>query len=127
LVGGAPVVGQDWQVDGIADFNGDGFADILMQRDGANSRTLGLLTTQNDVATGFQQTGVVGKNWQIEGVGNFEGTGKPDILAQSIAGFGTSNATSTTDVFVVNNSNPNQIAISAANTIAVTGVEWQTA
>lgn len=70
-----------WKVRAVADFNGDGYSDILWQADGAisiwhmvHAMHVGDLTTE--VAAGYE----------IAGVGDFDGDRRDDILWRGAAG-----------------------------------------
>jgi hypothetical protein len=69
-----------WQVRGVADLNGDGQSDILWrhQRTGALRVWLMNQTALVDDVELTQRR--VGRGWQIGGVADFNGDGKPDIL-----------------------------------------------
>ncbi|MBV9077830.1 MAG: VCBS repeat-containing protein, partial [Methylobacteriaceae bacterium] len=76
----AGVVTSDWVVDGVGDMTKDGTADILMHYDDAGGRHLQTLNMQNAVARSVINTGLVGKEWQIDGLGDFDGDGDKDVL-----------------------------------------------
>ena len=74
------VVNTQWQVAGVADFNGDGVDDVLWHRaDGAVTNWLG---TESGGLTpnGGNFLEVVDPQWKIAGVGDFNGDGRGDIL-----------------------------------------------
>ena len=132
-------VGEGWQVAGSGDFNGNGYAGILLQQDMLGLRTLLFLPVQNgsssaaittavvpnswqvdaigpltanpnqdDILMSYtdaagqqhiedlnivsgasqapQQIGVFGAGWQIDGIGNFNGNGSPEILLEDDVG-----------------------------------------
>jgi hypothetical protein len=74
-------IGPEWQADGVGDFNGDGYADVLIQSDSASSRELGLLVNQGGNGFVFKDLGPIGKNVQIDGIGDFNHDGTADISA----------------------------------------------
>ncbi len=74
------VADQNWQVAGVGDFNGDGKDDILWRNAATGENYiypmdgLAILGTE-----GYLRT-VADLNWNIAGVGDFDGDGKADIL-----------------------------------------------
>src|SRR3546814_6893976 len=74
------VSGAGWIVAGIADFNGDGRADILWRNTVTGYNTI---WRSGSSATGQVVTGVGGQDWKIAGVGDFNGDAKADILWRS--------------------------------------------
>jgi hypothetical protein len=80
------VVAAAWHVQGIGDFNGDGRSDILWRNDsGQLSEWLG---TANG---GFTDNGgtvnnVVAAAWHVQGIGDFNGDGRSDILWRNDSG-----------------------------------------
>ena len=91
VIAGAPTgaqVGNNWQIGGVGDFNGDGQADLLWEYDNtANAADplngISYISIQNGAATAATGSGVVEQlstNWRVAGVGNFTGGGTSDIL-----------------------------------------------
>lgn len=82
-------VSPDWKIAGVADFFGDGKADILWRHNGG---TLAIWKMYNgymvaDTYPSYQSAGgVVGNDWQIQGTGNFDPDGTSDILWRHSSG-----------------------------------------
>jgi hypothetical protein len=73
-----------WQVQGIADFNGDGKSDILWRK--AETGETAVWFMNSSVKSGGGRTSSSAgaysstTGWQIQGIGDFNGDGKSDIL-----------------------------------------------
>jgi chitodextrinase len=73
------VADPNWQVAGIADFNGDGRADVLWRNNATGENYLYFMNGTSITAEGYLRA-VADLNWQVAGVGDFNGDGKADIL-----------------------------------------------
>src|ERR1700691_552000 len=88
--GSLGTVSQDWNIAGVGDFNGDGKADILWQ-----NSTTGQIFIWFMNGTTYSSTGTpgsasppqsttccsgVGNGWSIQGVGDYDGSGRAGIL-----------------------------------------------
>jgi hypothetical protein len=75
----APVT-TDWHFQGIGDFNGDGNSDVLWRQDGSGQVYVWEMNGQQVQAEGAVQHAPVTNDWQVEGIGDFNGDGKSDVL-----------------------------------------------
>ena len=78
--------GGSWHAVGIADFDGNGTPDLLLQND--NGAIVDYLTTGGNgtqVAGGFLLDNP-GSGWHVRGTGDFNGDGKADLVLQNDSG-----------------------------------------
>jgi hypothetical protein len=78
------VVPTAWQLQGVADFNGDGKADMLWR----NTSTNDLQLWAGNGSGGFmnEDLGVVGASWHVQETTDLNGDGKADILWRNDSG-----------------------------------------
>jgi hypothetical protein len=82
-------LGSAWSVDGIADLDGDGKADVLLRN--ANGSLAVWTMNGNVVATNTSVTSqgnsvVLPSAWSVAGLGDFSGDGKADVLLRNANG-----------------------------------------
>jgi FG-GAP-like repeat len=93
VTNGAPIstqVGNNWQISGTGDFNGDGSADLLWTYKNSSNASdplngVSYITFQNG-PTATNASGVVqqlSSDWQLQGVGDFNGDGISDVVYRS--------------------------------------------
>jgi hypothetical protein len=109
----------DWIVDGIGDFNHDGTSDILEHHDIDGDRTLEVSVMNNNVVQSNITIGVTGTNWQVDGIGDFNGDGTSDILQHQI---NLGNETMTLRALSMS---PNAVQVQSAPTLGTIGAIWQ--
>jgi hypothetical protein len=77
-------LGIDWKVAGVADFDGDGKADIFWRNiNGANAIWL----MNGPVVKQVVNVPGLGNDWSVAGIADFNRNGKPDILWRNVAGY----------------------------------------
>lgn len=78
------VVGQEWRIQGTGDFNGDGHTDILWRSTPATGNILAIWYFSDTQHTHDGYPGLPGPypgaEWQIKGIGKFDGNSRSDIL-----------------------------------------------
>jgi Ca2+-binding RTX toxin-like protein len=91
---GAPVmtgqtissVGIDWSILGIGDFNGDGREDILWRHTDGELYVWNSQTSSAAVNFLGQSLGVVGLDWSVAAIGDYDGDGRADVLFRNADG-----------------------------------------
>ena len=81
---GLGTVTSNFVVQGVGDFNGDGFLDILW-RD-TNTGTLSIWFTNGTQVTSAASVGTLPSNWNVAQIGDYNGDGNSDILLLDSAG-----------------------------------------
>jgi FG-GAP-like repeat/Dual-action HEIGH metallo-peptidase len=74
----ATIPGADWQIQKVADFDGNGKADILWRNTGTGEVKIWFMNGSTILAQTSVATAT--NDWQIQGAGDFDGDGKADIL-----------------------------------------------
>jgi hypothetical protein len=73
-----------WQVRGIADFNGDGWVDLLWHHQATGELYVWYLNGLSTVGAGFlNPRAMADTRWQVRGVADLNGDAKPDLLWQN--------------------------------------------
>ncbi len=77
-----PVADTAWQIFGAADFNGDGGPDLLWRHGTTGANTIWVMngTAPATPAAAAAMPPVSDRGWEIGGVADFTGDGRPDIL-----------------------------------------------
>src|SRR2546427_1443158 len=71
---------QAWEVEGIGDFDGDGKADILWRNLSTGENYIWLMNGLSTASQGSVNFVDPASGWQVQGIGDFDGDGKADIL-----------------------------------------------
>jgi len=69
-----------WRIAGTADFNGDGYPDILWENTLTGDRGIWIMNAAGTAFTNWVYLGQVPTAWRIAGTADFNGDGYPDIL-----------------------------------------------
>lgn len=72
--------GTDWTVVGAGDFNGDGKADLVWQRQSDGVVEIQYLNGNTAIGGGLIQNNPLGSGWNVAGVADFNGDGRSDLV-----------------------------------------------
>lgn len=74
-------VSSNWAVGGVADFNGDGKQDILWRDYASGTNGIWFMGGSNNTSiTTIATLTTVATNWRVEGIADFNGDNRPDLL-----------------------------------------------
>jgi limonene-1,2-epoxide hydrolase len=76
---------SDWNAEGIADFNGDNFADVLWRNTLSGQTQVSISNAQGNIDRIEYQWKLRDSTWNAEGVGDFNGDGLADALWRNTA------------------------------------------
>ena len=87
--GNAVNLAPAWTVDGVADLNGDGKADVFLRNSNgtfADWTMNGSQISSSQLITSQGATVTLGSAWNVSGLGDFNGDGDADVLLQNANG-----------------------------------------
>jgi hypothetical protein len=76
-------ISQDWVVQQVADFNGDGYADILWRQQSSGNTYMWLMNGATVVGAAYTNS-QADSTWQVQGAGDLNGDGKADIVWRKV-------------------------------------------
>ncbi len=82
LNNGQPV-DPTWRVAGLSDFNHDGEKDLLLQNTNTGALSVWFMDGTNFIGTTMLSNGVVGAEWKVGSVADFDLDGSGDLVAQN--------------------------------------------
>jgi hypothetical protein len=109
------VTGLDWNVDGTGDFNNSGTSGILEHRIVDGNMNVQVVTLNNNVVQSVSLLANVGKDWQIDGTGDFNRDGTSDILMHRDTG-----TIRTAEILTINNN-----TVVSGTVVAQVGANFQ--
>jgi hypothetical protein len=109
--------GSNWTVDGVGSFGGAGTVGILMEEDTSAGRTLAIAAVQNNTIQSITNSGPIGYNLVIDGIGDFAGNGTSDIAAHFATATSATGPT-TTDAWL---QVQNNAVVGGLHTAGITG------
>ncbi|MBV6340232.1 FG-GAP-like repeat-containing protein [Candidatus Magnetobacterium casense] len=81
--------GLEWQIAGVGDFNGNGGGDILWRKTTNGDlaiRLMELAKSKEEGTLNPNESNWQASDWQVAGIGDFDGNGKSDILLRNTSG-----------------------------------------
>jgi hypothetical protein len=78
-------ISNDWRVERVADFNGDGKSDILLRNTATNPNLLYIYTMDGKSIASEGVVRGISPDWEVKQVADFNGDGKADILLRNTA------------------------------------------
>jgi hypothetical protein len=112
---GLGFVDSAWQIQQTGgDFNGDGRADVLFRNSSGEVYVWNSQMTGDTVSFQGQTLGFTPNEWQIQGVGDFNGDGRSDILWRNVGG----------EVYVSRSQATGPVALTGQS-LGLVGNDWQ--
>jgi len=76
------VADADWRIRGVADFNGDGYADLIWQHQTEGWLAVWRMSGAQVIGTEYLSVNQLDPLWKIAGAGDTDGDGVPEIVFQ---------------------------------------------